>query len=400
MQRIFVQSISLVLVLFLFSCQELPKIDFYIKNLPLESVPFLKDKLNENDLAALSLGENSPAWNLISKNDYSIVAAAKEDTLYVQIFNPTDKKNVFTAVRLTDGIGESVSFLSYITNEKRWDAQTNPFQFPPLASFAASNAAVPKELITERSFYSYKFKKDTFEIHLDAYRFGVAIESQLQILESQSSRFNKKNYVKYFSEIIWDGKKFSVKRHEWNEYNPVFDVIAFNAEPDLELGEVDEGPGTFYWTCPHSVSLTTSSTLPPQGSSRYDAKNLLDEDNKTAWVEGATSFGMKEKIQFVLNKNKIGDSFLFVNGFAKSKDSWRNNNRVKLLSCKINSTAHARFIFDDSDKVQKFGMFPQWLKFPELKEGDRIEFFIEEIYKGEKYDDTAITLFMPEGECY
>jgi hypothetical protein len=400
MQRFFIQSISLILVLFLLSCQELPKIDFYIKNLPLESVPFLNDKLNEEDLTALSSGENSPSWNLISKNDYSIVAAAKEDTLYVQVFTPIDKKNVFVAVKLTDGIAESVSFLNYMPDDKRWDAEKNRFPFPPLASFLASNAVLPKELVSEHSFYSYTFKRDSLEIHLDAYRLGVAIESQLQILESQSPRFSKKNYVKYFYKIFWDGRKFNAKRHEWNGYNPVVDIRAFNAEPDLESGEVDQGPGTFYWTCPHSVSLTTSSTLPPQGSSRYDAKNLLDEDNSTAWVEGAANFGLKEKIQFVLNKDKIGDSFLFVNGFAKSKDTWKNNNRVKLLSCTINSTAHARFIFDDSDKVQKFRMFPQWLKFPELKEGDQIEFYIEEIYKGDKYDDTAITLFIPEGECY
>ena len=45
-------------------------------------------------------------------------------------------------------------------------------------------------------------------------------------------------------------------------------------------------------------NLRASSTLPPQGKNRYEAKRMSDRNHKTAWVEGDAEYGVGESITF------------------------------------------------------------------------------------------------------
>jgi len=89
------------------------------------------------------------------------------------------------------------------------------------------------------------------------------------------------------------------------------------------------------------VSAGASSTLPPQGRARYDAANLLDGDERTAWCASraesrgrpwielkASNFDLKEYCGLV--------GFTLVPGYARDQETYRRNNRiaaVRLASC-------------------------------------------------------------------
>jgi hypothetical protein len=304
------------------------------------------------------------------------------------------------AIRLSDGVEENISFLYYMPEYKDWTFNQEPFHVPSIKSFLAENAVLPEELSEESSLYTFKLYHDTIEIHLQEYRLGINVEAALKVIENETPRFNKKNYVEYYYKYVWDGVSFVLFKNKWEWYRPVVDIRAIIVEPNLELGEEKVGPDLLYWACPNNVDITVSSTLNSSSGLQYSKENMLDLDYKTAWVEGAEEFGLEEEIKFTFKNNVHTNSFVIVNGYDKNKVIWSENNRIKLLSLSINTVPHARIILSDTNKLQRFYLFPQWLSYPEIKRGDRIQFYIEEVYQGEKYDDTAISLFMPEGNCY
>jgi hypothetical protein len=96
----------------------------------------------------------------------------------------------------------------------------------------------------------------------------------------------------------------------------------------------------------------------------------------------------------------FGFTYIIQNGFVKSANLWKANNRVKKFTVYVNEKPMATVLLQDSDKYQAFNIKPNWMNpVGDLNVGDRVKFVIEEIYKGEKYNDTVITYFGPTGEC-
>jgi hypothetical protein len=403
-----IKGLKTVVLLFcfalLFSCNSASlKINDYISSFPLDSVSFLKTKILKEDLELLSRSKNSNNWKLLKETDYSMTAyntMDNSDTIHFQIFDSNNGESVELAIKVNTDENQDLFFFSYLSEYKSWFVNQNPFYLQPVKSFLADNAILPETLASDKTLYSYFFKHDTIEIHLHDYLLKIKIESELNVLEDETPRFNKKNYVKYYYDYTWNGKDFTSIQKEWKWYHPVVEIGSYLIEQDSLLGATEEGPGPLYWSCPGGVDLSASSTLNDQGQINYKKENMLDHDNGTAWAEGAEGFGLEERIRFIIRKDGVGETFNFINGYTKNKVTWKNNNRVKLLSCDINTVPHARILLRDTDKLQKFHLFPAWLRSSGTKAGNRIQFYIEEVYAGEKYDDTAISLFMPEGDCY
>ncbi len=66
---------------------------------------------------------------------------------------------------------------------------------------------------------------------------------------------------------------------------------------------------------------------------KYHMKNLFDRNRDTAWVESAEGDGIGEEVWFEIEPG-IGELIL-VNGYAKNRDLFLRNNRVKTLSLRI-----------------------------------------------------------------
>lgn len=153
------------------------------------------------------------------------------------------------------------------------------------------------------------------------------------------------------------------------------------------------------WYCGGGQDTNSASSyLKPFRGISYEANNIHDLNYKTAWIEGVPGYGIGESITYHFPpQNPRITEIIIVNGYVKSEQTWKDNSRVKKLKMYFNGKPYAILNLADSRQEQHF-------KFEPLGYGDRqnwkelekkpwwtIKFEILEVYKGEKYDDTAIT---------
>ena len=159
------------------------------------------------------------------------------------------------------------------------------------------------------------------------------------------------------------------------------------------------------WYCGGSVSsIKASSALKSNGKIEYSANNSHDFDKNTAWVEGVAGYGIGEYIEYSFDftedqhkfyKGNLGiNEILLANGYKKSKSTWKNNSRVKQLKVYLNDEPYAILNLLDSFEIQTINIGE--IMFPANK-NTKLRFEITQIYKGDKYKDTAISLLMFDG---
>jgi hypothetical protein len=146
------------------------------------------------------------------------------------------------------------------------------------------------------------------------------------------------------------------------------------------------------WYCgggPYKV--TASSTLKPSGGITYEAGNAHDFSFKTAWVEGVPRSGEGEYLEYSFkNESPRVTDILIYNGYVKSAAGWKKNSRVKKLKLWVNGKAFAILELQDTRALQTFKLNGPLGR---TKDGKDLilKFEILDVYKGDAYDDTAIT---------
>ena len=145
------------------------------------------------------------------------------------------------------------------------------------------------------------------------------------------------------------------------------------------------------WYCGGgNYKVTASSQLPSQQTYNYEANSANDLSYETAWVEGKKDSGIGEYLEYSFrNRSPRITSIIISNGYMKSEEAWKNNNRVKSLKVYINGKAHGILQLSDTRTDQEFKLGT----FGNNKDGSDLvlRFEILDIYKGDKYNDTAIT---------
>jgi hypothetical protein len=201
--------------------------------------------------------------------------------------------------------------------------------------------------------------------------------------------------IKYKYLFKWNGAGFKEEKVREAGYT---DVLTFTSHVvEIKGG----GPGPHEFDCGHGVSVNTSSTLGKQGAYNYNASNLIDGKDATAWSEGVAGDGIGEWIEFTITSNfSIGSSWQIGNGYNRNKEVWQQNSRVKKMKVLVDDQLTGYVMLSNISSYQSFDIAPSWLKeSPSFKKGTRIKFVIEEVYKGSKYDDTLISYFVPTGNC-
>lgn len=134
---------------------------------------------------------------------------------------------------------------------------------------------------------------------------------------------------------------------------------------------------------PNIASVRASSEL----TGNYYAKNVLD-DFRTAWVEGKDDNGIGETITITFGPgNKEIKDLYIANGYVKSEKAFFNNSRVKTMNLYCDGSSLGEISFPD-----KIGIMHVGLNNAIGKESNEISFEIVDIYEGEKFKDTAISL--------
>ncbi|MCV9933612.1 hypothetical protein OIU80_15105 [Flavobacterium sp. LS1R47] len=163
-----------------------------------------------------------------------------------------------------------------------------------------------------------------------------------------------------------------------------------------KYGEVVESmwdviDGGCSWYCSGgNYKIKASSTLNSEKDTKYQAKNANDLSYQTAWVEGKPDEGIGEYLEYSFyNKSPRITQIIISNGYVKSDAAWKNNNRVKKLRLSINGKAFGILNLEDSKNDQIFDLGT----FGHNKNGTDLilKFEIAEVYKGDKFNDTAIT---------
>lgn len=136
-----------------------------------------------------------------------------------------------------------------------------------------------------------------------------------------------------------------------------------------------------------------SSALKPQGEHEYGSKSISDLNYKTAWVEGVKGYGIGEYTIFEFQPGPRINEVIIANGYIKDKKTWKNNSRVKQLKMYLNNELFAILNLQDVYAEQSFKVPVIGTKNDLNKtiSGIKIKFEISAVYKGDKYDDTAIT---------
>lgn len=155
-----------------------------------------------------------------------------------------------------------------------------------------------------------------------------------------------------------------------------------------------------------SIEATVSSfpylddiTLAPQNGNNYEASNLFDGDPSTTWAIGAKKFEKFEKETEGHFPRMVGiktiqqypiERLVIINGYAKNKESWRNNARAKtitIMGCTEGSNLadnlYSGTLSDTSE--------PQTVILRKTGRYDYYNLIIEDYYPGEKWDDVCIS---------
>ncbi len=145
------------------------------------------------------------------------------------------------------------------------------------------------------------------------------------------------------------------------------------------------------WYCGGgNYKIKASSNLKTENKTSYNAENANDLNYKTAWVEGKPDDGIGEYLEYYFKNNSARVTKIIIsNGYMKSDDAWKNNNRVKKLKLFVNNKEYGLLNLEDSKSDQEFeiGTFGRNKNKTDLI----FKFEIVEIYKGEKFSDTVIT---------
>ena len=227
------------------------------------------------------------------------------------------------------------------------------------------------------------------------------------------------------------GEKLSSKHYEIGEqveaiYRKLYDEnvpispkdrkFLDSVESKYSLSDIEDGyyPWNVYsigcsWYCGSSYETSVSSSLLSTSTNSYGAEQIGDDDTRTAWVEGVKGYGVGESISFTFGYYAARATNVdIVNGYAKNETTWKNNSRVKKF-----------FIYDEDELIGEVNLkdYMGWQHFvlpsdfPNLSDEERrdyreefqdkkftLKFVIGEVYKGDKYDDTAISAITFSGK--
>ncbi|MCC5916617.1 MAG: hypothetical protein JJU02_04745 [Cryomorphaceae bacterium] len=211
-----------------------------------------------------------------------------------------------------------------------------------------------------------------------------SLEGELEFLKKQ------KECEKFWKEVVSkiDEKDFTKEQIELNEFcatlnEGYWDII---------------GVGCSWYCGGGQDTLSASSELEPSEGNNYSAKNAHDLSYKTAWIEGVPGYGIGEYLTYHIRpQNPRITKVIIVNGYVKSEKTWKENSRVKKLKMYIDDKPFAMLLLEDTRQEQIFSFEP--LGYSDRVNWDDLhkkpwwtmKFEIAEVYKGDKYDETAIT---------
>lgn len=145
------------------------------------------------------------------------------------------------------------------------------------------------------------------------------------------------NQITSVNARVIDGKKLSpitTQHFNMTQVTPTTEATAGQAQTIPSIPSI-KGLGV---EVNHLFDVWASSTLSPINGIYYNASNLMDYDNSTAWVEGASGNGYGETVAFSYKGPQTAkiQGVEIVNGYTKSNTSFDENGCVTQLGVYLN----------------------------------------------------------------
>lgn len=202
----------------------------------------------------------------------------------------------------------------------------------------------------------------------------------IQELNTRYAEFEGENTIKY---------KLKIKPEKYKIKSNTIIMDFKNVEPDFNI-EI--------FMPPNLIRYVEATTTLENKTISYSPKNAIDNDKKTAWVEGKTGDGIGESIElnftpYIAGGKIEGEYYIskigIINGYAKSREIFFKNNRVKKIELSyINIQGErkiiGKYLLKDTLKIQ-------YISFDQPLLMGNLTLKILEVYQGEKYRDTAIS---------
>lgn len=118
----------------------------------------------------------------------------------------------------------------------------------------------------------------------------------------------------------------------------------------------------------------------------YTPERAFDFNRETAWVEGVAGDGIGECITVQSEHEQPLAGIEILNGFAKSRQTYFNNNRVKKILIEFSDGPSITAELEDDSNMEL-----QVIEFGREIRTSSLKLTVLEIYPGEKYEDTCIS---------
>ena len=132
-----------------------------------------------------------------------------------------------------------------------------------------------------------------------------------------------------------------------------------------------------------NATFCVSSALAPAHGSNYGARNLLDGNDNTAWVEGSGGQGTGDFVVVEFDAPRLVRGLTLRNGYAKNADIFGKNSRIKGVELHFSNGDSLETTLTDQPGEQRVALSrPVKVKWVQL--------VIRSVYPGWKYSDTAL----------
>jgi hypothetical protein len=179
------------------------------------------------------------------------------------------------------------------------------------------------------------------------------------------------------------------------DFNDPVSIKMIYSVPEDKFGQsfysLNDKQNKYYYVF-HSYTAQASSTLKPED--KYVVDNVKDMKIDTAWCKGKEGDGLGEYILLKLNEPTTVSQIGIIPAYAKSKETYFNNNRIAQITAIINGSYTVTPSIQD-EYVTYGADHPKAYQYIDIRGYNgpikTIKLIIDKVYPGKKYHDTCIS---------